>query len=75
MVDGIAVFLRQGQIDFIGVHDGGKDVLLSVQLAGKAVGFPVELLGELVAAVLLEVICVHVQNHLVIDVGVFLQPT
>ena len=55
------------------MYDGGEDILLPVQLAGEAVGFPIELPGKLIAAMPLEVICVHVQNHLIVDFGVLLK--
>lgn len=45
--NGIAVPFRQDQIDFIGVHDSGKGVPVSVRLADKAVGLSIESLANL----------------------------
>lgn len=55
------------------MHDGGDDVLLAVKLLCEPIGFFIESAGVFVPAVLLKVFRVHVEDHLVKDLGVGLE--
>ena len=56
VVDLPAQCFGHGTVDFIGVHDCREDILLTTHdLNGCFVGILIELLGELLAAVIVEV--------------------
>ena len=67
VVDRLAHFFRHCLVDLIGVHNCRHDVLLAVNLAAETVSFLVELPGIFVAAVLLKVPCVHINDQLIKD--------
>ena len=67
---------RHGPVDLIGVHDGREDILFAPHnLHGGLIGFGVKLLGKLIAAVIVEIGGVHIENQFSIVNGIRLQPT
>ena len=55
------------------MHDGGEDVLRAVFLLGEAEDLLIEAAGVFIAAVFLEVRGVHIEDHLVEELGIRLQ--
>ena len=52
----LAQLLRHGPVALVSVHHGGQDILLAADdLHRRPVRFLIELLGELVAAMVIEV--------------------
>ena len=65
MVDILSHLLRHGPVPFIGVHHRRKDILFTAYDAhGGLVGICVELLGEVIAAVVVEIGRVHIEHQL-----------
>ena len=63
-----------GTVDLIGVHDCREDILLTAHdLNGSLVGILIELLGELVAAVVVKVGRVDIKDKLAVMGGIRLQ--
>ena len=63
-----------GTVDLIRVHDGGEDILLTANdLDSSFVGILIELLGELIAAVIVEIGRVNIENKLAVVGGIRLQ--
>ena len=60
VIDWLAVLLGQGEIDLIGVHNGGEDIVLAVHLYGKPIGFFIKPSGIFIAAVSFKVVGVDV---------------
>ena len=76
MVDLPAQCFGHGTVDLIGVHDGREDILLTAyDLDSGFVGILIELLGELVAAVVVEIGRVDIEDKLAVVGGIRLQPT
>lgn len=73
MVNGIAVNIGHKEVELIGVHYGGQDVIFAVQLFGKVIGFFIKSLCECIAAVMLKVIGVDIKYHLIENLCVGLQ--
>ena len=67
VIDRLAQFFGHRLIDLIGVHNCRHNVVLAVNLTAEAIGFLVELPGIFVAAVLLKVPCVHINDQLIED--------
>ena len=58
------------------MHDGGEDILLTAHdLDSGFIGICIELLGELVAAVVSEIGRVNIKDHFAVVSGIRLQPT
>ena len=63
-----------GTIDLIGVHDSREDILLTTHdLNGCFVGILIELLGELVATVIVKIGRVDIKDRLTVVGGIRLQ--
>ena len=76
VVDLPAQSFGHGTVDLIGVHDCRKDILLTTyDLDSGFVGILIELLGELVAAVVVEIGRVDIEDKLAVVGGIRLQPT
>ena len=71
MVDLPAQSFGHGTVDLIGVHDCRKDILLTTyDLDSGFVGILIELLGELVAAVVVEIGRVDIEDKLAVVGGI-----
>ena len=76
MVDLPAQSFGHGTVDLIRVHDGREDILLTAHDLDRGfVGIRIELLGELVAAVIVEIGRVDIKDQLAVVGGIRLQPT
>ena len=76
MVDFSPQSFGHGTVDLIGVHDGREDILLTTyDLDSSFIGICVELFGELVAAVVIEIGGVDIEDKLAVVGGIRLQPT
>ena len=65
-----------GTVDLISVHDGREDILLTAyDLDSGFISICVELLGELVASVVVEIGRVDIKNQLTVVGGIRLQTT
>ena len=74
MVDLPAQCFSHGTVDLIGVHDGREDILLTAHnLDSGFVGILIELLGELVAAVVVEIGRVDIKDKFAVVGGIRLQ--
>ena len=74
VVDLPAQSFGHGTVDLIRVHDGGEDILLTANdLDSSFVGIIIELLGELIAAVIVEIGRVNIENKLAVVGGIRLQ--
>ena len=70
--DIVDVYKRQ--VDLVGVHDCREDILLTTHdLNGCFVGILIELLGELIAAVVVKVGRVDIKDKLAVMGGIRLQ--
>ena len=71
MVDFSPQSFGHGAIDLVGVHDGGEDILLTAHDLDRGfVGIRIELLGELVAAVIIEIGRVDIEDKLAVVGGI-----
>ena len=71
MVDFSPQSFGHGAIDLVGVHDGGEDILLTAHDLDRGfVGILIELLGELVAAVIIEIGRVDIEDKLAVVGGI-----
>ena len=76
VVDLPAQSFGHGTVDLIGVHDCRKDILLTTyDLDSGFVGILIELLGELVAAVVVEIGRVDIEDKLAVVGGIWFQTT
>ena len=74
MVNFAAWCFGHGTIDLIGVHDCREDILLTAHdLNGCFVGILIELLGELIAAVVVKVGRVDIKDKFAVVGGIRLQ--
>ena len=74
MVDFTLQCFGHGTVDLIGVHDCREDILLTTHdLNGCFVGILIELLGELVATVIVKIGRVDIKDKLAIMGGIRLQ--
>lgn len=73
VVNGIAVFIGQRKVDFIGVHYGGEDIILAVKFFGKIIRFFIKRFGKIVAAVFLKIFRVNIEDKLVVNFGILFQ--
>ena len=65
-----------GPVPFISVHHSGEDVLLTTyNIHGGFVGIGIELFGKFIAAVIVEVSRVHIEDQFTVEVGIVLQTT
>ena len=72
MVDLPAQCFGHGTVDLIGVHDCREDILLTAyDLDSSFVGICIELLGELVAAVVVEIGRVDIEDKLAVVGGIW----
>ena len=70
----VAKGLAHALVAFVSVHDGGEDVLLAADnIDGGSVRFGVKRLRKLVAAVIVEIRGVDIENQLAIVDGVLLE--
>lgn len=75
-LDLLAQSFGHGTVDLIGVHDCGENILLTAyDLDSGFVGIRIELFGELVAAVVVEIGRVDIKDHFAVVGGIRLQPT
>ena len=76
VVDLPAQSFGHGTVDLIGVHNGGEDIpLTAYDLDSGFVGICIELLGELIATVVVKVCRVDIKDHLTVVSGIWLKPT
>ena len=74
MVDLPAQSFGHGTVDLIRVHDGGEDILLTANdLDSSFVGILIELLGELVATVIVKIGRVDIKDKFAVMGGIRLQ--
>ena len=74
VVDLPAQCFGHGTVDLIGVHDSREDILLTTHdLHSSFVGIRIELLGELVATVIVKIGRVDIKDKLAIMGGIRLQ--
>ena len=72
MVDLPAQCFGHGTVDLIGVHDSREDILFTAyDLDSSFVGICIELLGELVAAVVVEIGRVDIEDKLAVVGGIW----
>ena len=75
MIHFLAQCLGHSPVDLVGVHHGGEDILLPAHdLHGGFVGVGVKLPGKFIAAVVVEVGGVHIEDQLSKVDGIWFQP-
>ena len=76
MVDLTPQCFGHGTVDLISVHDGREDILLPTHdLDGGFIGICIELFGELITTVVIEIGGVDIEDQLAVVGGIRLQPT
>ena len=74
MVDLPAQSFGHGTVDLISVHDGGEDILLTTHdLHSSFVGIRIELLGELIATVIVKIGRVDIKDKFTVVGSIRLQ--
>jgi len=73
VINRLSVLFSHSDIQLISVHDCGNNIVFSIELFCKMERFFIESAGEIIAAVPLEIVCIHIQNHLVKDCCVCFQ--
>ena len=74
MINRMTVLFRQSQIDLIGVHHGGEDVFFPIHFYRKTVGFFLKAFRKFITTMLFKIVAVDIQNHLIVNLGILLQP-